>query len=67
MPKSTVKTSIHTNCIGTRREGKPIMLSLDGKNSQGTYVYLDAFLTKEEAQELMQELQNTINSLKELQ
>ena len=65
MPKSTVKPNIHTNCLGTEREGKPIMLSLDGNNSQDTYVYLDCFLTKEEAVELIKELQDVVDNLKD--
>lgn len=66
MPKSTVKVNIHTRCLGTEREGKPIMLSLDGHNYQDTYVFLDAFLTKEEAQALIQELQSVVDTLKEI-
>lgn len=66
MPKSTVKVSIHTGCLGTEREGKPIMLSLDGTNSQDTYVFLDAFLTKEEAEALIQELQSVVDTLGEI-
>lgn len=65
MSKHEVKVNVHTGCLGCEREGKPIMLSLDGKNSKGDYVFLDAFLTKSEAQELINELQETINNLKE--
>jgi uncharacterized protein related to proFAR isomerase len=50
-----VKVTVHTDCVGTNREGKPIMVSLDSK-----YTALDAFLTKEEALELIKELQDAI-------
>ena len=66
MAKSTVKVNIHTGCLGCEREEKPIMLSLDGNNSQGTYVFLDAFLTETEAEDLIQELQSVINTFKDI-
>ena len=40
------------------RECKPIMLSLDGKDSDGVFKYLNAFLTNEEVEELITELRN---------
>lgn len=58
-----VNVKVHTGCLGCEREGKPIMLSLDGHNSKGTYVFLDAFLTKNEAQELIDTLTNTLKEL----
>lgn len=64
MAKHEVKVNVHTNCLGTEREGKPIMISLDGKNSQNTYVFLDAFLTKDEAISLVKSLQDVIDTLK---
>lgn len=63
MRKSTVSVSVHTKCLGTKHKDKPIILSLDGKNSKGTYVFLDAFITKEEAIELIKKLQDTVNTL----
>ena len=42
------------------------MLSLDGNNSQDTYVFLDAFLTETEAEDLIQELQSVINTFKDI-
>ena len=55
----SVKVSVHgKGCIGCLREGKPIMVSLDGKDSEGIYKFLDAFLTNEEVEELITELRN---------
>lgn len=54
-----VTVSIHTGCIGTEREGKPIMLSLDGM-VEGNYQFLDSFLTIEEANELILKLSKAI-------
>lgn len=34
------------------------MLSLDGKDSEGAYKFLDAFLTNEEVEELIIDLKN---------
>ena len=57
----SVKVSVHgKGCIGCLREGKPIMISLDGKDSEGIYKFLDAFLTNEEVEELIAELKNTM-------
>ena len=57
----SVKISVHgKGCIGCLREGKPIMVSLDGKDSEGIYKFLDAFLTNEEVEELIAELKNTM-------
>ena len=57
----SVKVSVHgKGCIGCLREGKPIMVSLDGKDSEGIYKFLDAFLTNEEVEELIAELKNTM-------
>ena len=57
----SVKVSVHgKGCIGCLREGKPIMISLDGKESEGIYKFLDAFLTNEEVEELIAELKNTM-------
>ena len=36
------------------------MVSLDGKDSEGIYKFLDAFLTNEEVEELIAELKNTM-------
>ena len=59
--KSAVKVSVHPKtCLGCEREGKPIMLSLDGNNSKGEYVFLDAFLTNDEAKKLIQDLIDTM-------
>ena len=44
--------------IGCLREGKYILLSLDGKDKDGVFKYLNAFLTKEEAKLLIAELNN---------
>lgn len=41
------------------------MLSLDSKNSKDAYVFLDCFLTKEEALELINKLQEVVNTLGE--
>ena len=57
----SVKVSVHgKGCVGCLREGKPIMISLDGKDSEGIYKFLDAFLTNEEVEELIAELKNTM-------
>ena len=57
----SIKVSVHgKGCIGCLREGKPIMISLDGKDSEGIYKFLDAFLTNEEVEELIAELKNTM-------
>ena len=54
-----IKVSVHgKNCVGCLREGKPIMISLDGKDSEGVFKFLDAFLTNEEVEELITELRN---------
>ena len=43
--KSNIKVSIQGNtCIGCIREEKDIMISLDGKDEKGNFVFLDAFL-----------------------
>ena len=55
----SIKVSVHgKNCVGCLRGGKPIMISLDGKDSEGVYKFLDAFLTNEEVEELIIELRN---------
>ena len=57
----SVKVSVHgKGCVGCLREGKPVMVSLDGKDSEGIYKFLDAFLTNEEVEELIAELKNTM-------
>ena len=57
----SIKVSVHgKNCVGCLREGKPIMISLDGKASEGDYKFLDAFLTNEEVEQLIIELRNTM-------
>lgn len=57
----SVKVSVHgKGCVGCLREGKPVMVSLDGKDSEGIYKFLDAFLTNEEVEELIVELKNTM-------
>ena len=57
--KMSIKVSVQgKDSIGCLREGKPIMLSLDGKDSDGVFKYLNAFLTKEEVEELIVELRN---------
>lgn len=57
--KSNILVSVHgENCVGCVREGKPIMLSLDGNNSKGEYVFLDAFLSNDEAKQLIQDLKD---------
>ena len=59
MSKVNIKVSVHgKNCVGCLREGKPIMISLDGKDSDGVFKYLNAFLTNEEVEELITELRN---------
>ena len=56
-----IKVSVHgKGCVGCLREGKPIMISLDGKDSEGIYKFLDAFLTNEEVEQLIIELRNTM-------
>ena len=56
-----IKVSVHgKGCVGCLREGKPIMISLDGKASEGDYKFLDAFLTNEEVEQLIIELRNTM-------
>ena len=53
----SIKVSVHgKDCVGCLRESKPIMVSLDGKDSEGVYKFLDAFLTNEEVEELIAEL-----------
>ena len=56
-----IKVSVHgKNCVGCLREGKPIMISLDGEASEGDYKFLDAFLINEEVEQLIIELRNTM-------
>ena len=55
----SIKVSVQgKDSIGCLREGKPIMISLDGKDSDGVFKYLNAFLTNEEVEELITELRN---------
>ena len=55
----SIKVSVHgKDSIGCLRECKPIMVSLDGKDSDGVFKYLNAFLTNEEVEELIMELRN---------
>lgn len=58
--KSTILVSVHgEDCVGcVRGGGKPIMLSLDGNNSKGEYVFLDAFLSNDGAKQLIQDLKD---------
>ena len=59
MRKVNIRASVHgKSCVGCKREGKPIMLSLDGTDAEGQYRYLDAFLTNAEAKLLIEELNN---------
>lgn len=59
MNKVNIKVSVQgKDSIGCLREGKPIMLSLDGKDSDGVFKYLNAFLTTEEAKLLIEEINN---------
>ena len=59
MSKVNIRVSVHgKSCVGCQREGKPIMLSLDGTDATGQYKYLDAFLTNTEAKLLIAELNN---------
>jgi len=67
--KSNIKVSIHGNtCVGCIREEKDIMISLDGNDEKGNFVFLDAFLSEAEALNLIQELNLQIlnNKTKEL-
>ena len=55
----SIKVSVQgKGCVGCLREGKPIMLSLDGKDSDGVFKYLNAFLTNEEVGQLIINLRN---------
>ena len=55
----SIKVSVQgKDSIGCLREGKPILLSLDGKDSDGVFKYLNAFLTTEEAKLLIEEINN---------
>lgn len=57
----SIKVSVQgKDSMGCLRESKPIMLSLDGKDSDGVFKYLNAFLTTEEVEELIIELKNTM-------
>lgn len=59
MSKVNIRVSVQgKDSMGCLREGKPIMISLDGKDSEGVYKFLDAFLTNEEVEELIIELRN---------
>ena len=61
MSKVNIKVSVQgKDSIGCLREGKPIMLSLDGKDSDGVFKYLNAFLTNTEAKLLIAELNNVM-------
>ncbi len=56
-----IQVSVHgKDCVGCLRENKPIMISLDGKDNNGDYKFLDAFLTNEEVEQLIIELRNTM-------
>lgn len=60
---STIRVSVHgKSCVGCEREKKPIMISLDGKYSKDDSQHrcLDAFLTTEEALELIEDIHKTI-------
>lgn len=62
--KNQVKVSVSgKNCLGCIRAEKPIMISLDGKVNDN-YEFLDAFLTEEDALELIKEIQKTIEENK---
>lgn len=55
----SIQVSVHgKDCVGCLRENKPIMLSLDGKDNNGDYKFLDAFLTNDEAELLIKELKD---------
>lgn len=57
---TNIQVSVHgKNCVGCKREDKPIMISLDGKYNN-EYKFLDAFLTTEEAIELIKNIQEVI-------
>lgn len=55
-----IEVTVSTYCIGCERNEKPIMISLDGKDENNVYNCLDAFLTYDEAKELIKELQDVI-------
>ena len=48
------------DCVGCLREGKDIMVSISGKNQDDRFVFLDAFLTTEEALELIKDIQKKL-------
>ena len=62
----SIKVSVQgKDSIGCLREGKPILLSLDGKDSDGVFKYLNAFLTNEEVEELCDYLEAAIEKKEE--
>lgn len=54
--------SVHTNCIGTQRMKKPIMITI---YSEKTRVFEDYFLTKDEVEFLIKNLQKSLENAKE--
>ena len=52
------------DCVGCQREGKDIMVSISGKNQDDRFVFLDTFLTTEEALELIKDIQKKLKENK---